>query len=131
MDKIIQGNAQPLTSRIATPTGWKLMRDIQVGDEVLTPNGTVTTVTGVYPKGKRPVYDVELCDGSHAEACNEHLWDITAKEDDESINSIVTTDTLKSYIHNDIRVSLSNVEPLAYKQKCLVLNPFILGFILY
>lgn len=130
MDKIIQGNAQPLTSRIATPTGWKLMRDIQVGDEVLTPNGTVTTVTGVYPKGKRPVYDVELCDGSHAEACNEHLWDITAKEDDESINSIVTTDTLKSYIHNDIRVSLSNVEPLAYKQKCLVLNPFILGFIL-
>ena len=130
MDKIIQGNAQPLTSRIATPTGWKLMRDIQVGDEVLTPKGTVTTVTGVYPKGKRPVYDVELCDGSHAEACNEHLWDIIAKEDDESINSVVTTDTLKSYIYNDIRVSLSNVEPLAYKQKCLVLNPFILGFIL-
>jgi conserved hypothetical protein len=130
VDKIIQGNAQPLTSRIATPTGWKLMRDIQVGDEVLTPKGTVTTVTGVYPKGKRPVYDVELCDGSHAEACNEHLWDIIAKEDDESINSVVTTDTLKSYIYNDIRVSLSNVEPLAYKQKCLVLNPFILGFIL-
>lgn len=130
MDKIIQGNAQPLTSHIATPTGWKLMRDIQVGDEVLTPKGTVTTVTGVYPKGKRPVYDVELCDGSHAEACNEHLWDIIAKEDDESINSVVTTDTLKSYIYNDIRVSLSNVEPLAYKQKCLVLNPFILGFIL-
>jgi conserved hypothetical protein len=130
VDKIIQGNAQPLTSHIATPTGWKLMRDIQVGDEVLTPKGTVTTVTGVYPKGKRPVYDVELCDGSHAEACNEHLWDIIAKEDDESINSVVTTDTLKSYIYNDIRVSLSNVEPLAYKQKCLVLNPFILGFIL-
>mgnify|MGYP000907959507 CR=1 FL=1 len=130
MDKIIQGNAQPLTSRIATPTGWKFMRDIQVGDEVLTPNGTVTTVTGVYPKGVRPVYDVELCDGSHTEACNEHLWDIIAKEDDESINSIVTTDTLKSYVHNNIRVSLSNVEPLAYEQKHLILNPFILGFIL-
>ena len=132
VDKIIQGNAQPLTSHVATPTGWKLMRDIQVGDEVLTPNGTVTTVTGVYPKGVRPVYDVELCDGSHAEACNEHLWNIMRyhSKDEKFVKSIVTTDTLKSYIADGVQVSLSNVQPLAYRQKQLLLDSYVLGFIL-
>lgn len=131
VDKIIQGNAQPLTSRIATPTGWKLMRDIQVGDEVLTPNGTVTTVTGVYPKGKRPVYGVKLCDGSYAEACNEHLWNIEIINNDDSLSKeVVTTDVLKSYIDDKKFVNLPYVKPLVYTKKDLIIDPYILGFIL-
>lgn len=132
VDKIIQGNAQPLTSHVATPTGWKLMRDIQVGDEVLTPNGTVTTVTGVYPKGVRPVYDVELRDGSHAEACNEHLWYITMADDDcHSVSEdLVTTDVLKSYLEAKKRIYLPDVKPLVYTKKDLVIDSYMLGFIL-
>lgn len=132
VDKIIQGNAQPLTSRIATPTGWKFMRDIQVGDEVLTPNGTVTTVTGVYPKGKRPVYDVELRDGSHAEACNEHLWNITIADKDDKFLSeeLVTTDVLKLHLESNNHIYLPDVQPLVYTKKDLILDPYMLGFIL-
>ena len=155
VDKIIQGNAQPLTSRIATPTGWKLMRDIQVGDEVLTPNGTVTTVTGVYPKGKRPVYDVELRDGSHAEACNEHLWDTVryktsikylGKRDENghrlyvgtgengrtftSVNEVINTDALKEYVDKNRQIYLPVIQPLAYSEKDLSIDPYVLGAIL-
>ena len=155
MDKIIQGNAQPLTSRIATPTGWKLMRDIQVGDEVLTPNGTVTTVTGVYPKGVRPVYDVELRDGSHTEACNEHLWNIIRyktsirfinKRDENghrlyvgtgengrtftSINEVINTDALKEYVDKNRQIYLPVIQPLAYSEKDLSIDPYVLGAIL-
>lgn len=74
VDKIVQGNAQPLTAKIATPTGWKTMGEMEVGTEVLTPKGTVTKVTGVYPKGVRKVYKVTRADGSVTYACNEHLW---------------------------------------------------------
>lgn len=129
------------------------MRDIQVGDEVLTPNGTVTTVTGVYPKGKRPVYGVKLCDGSYAEACNEHLWNIIIVNDkDGSLSEeLVTTKILKSYVDDNDNslleelipsymldfyikdkksIYLPDVKPLAYTEKDLIIDPYLLGFIL-
>ena len=155
VDKIVQGNAQPLTSHIATPIGWKLMKDIQVGDEVLTPNGTVTTVTGVYPKGVRPVYDVELRDGSHAEACNEHLWNTvryktsikySGKRDENghrlyvgtgengrtftSVNEVINTDALKEYVDKNRQIYLPVIQPLAYSEKDLTIDPYVLGAIL-
>lgn len=74
VDKIIQGNAQPLEARIATPKGWTTMGEIAVGDEVLTPRGKVARVIGVYPRGKRPVYRVRRRSGASTLACNQHLW---------------------------------------------------------
>jgi len=73
-DKVIQGNAQPLDARIATPDGWKAMGDMHEGSRVVTPSGRVATVTGVYPRGRRPVYRVTLADGSVTTCCNQHLW---------------------------------------------------------
>lgn len=76
VDKIVQGNAQPLTSKIATSTGWKPMGDMSVGTEVLTPRGTKTQVTGIYPRGVRKVYRVTRKDGSSCLVCGEHLWKV-------------------------------------------------------
>lgn len=75
-DKIVQGNAQPLTAKIATPTGWTTMGEVAVGDAVLTPDGGTTHITGVYPRGTRPVYRVTRRNGATTEACNEHLWEV-------------------------------------------------------
>lgn len=76
VDKIVQGNAQPLSSKIATPEGWKTMGEMSVGAEVLTPRGTKTQVKGVYPKGVRKVYRVTRRDGSSCLVCDEHLWKV-------------------------------------------------------
>ena len=76
VDKIVQGNAQPLSAKIATPTGWKTMGEMSVGTDVLTPKGTKTQVTGVYPKGVRKVYRVTRKDGSSCLVCNEHIWKV-------------------------------------------------------
>lgn len=80
VDKIVQGNAQPLHSKLATPTGWMRMGEAEVGDELLTPAGGVTRITGVYPRGTRPVYRVTRADGSTTLACNEHLWEVIVDE---------------------------------------------------
>lgn len=79
VDKIVQGNAQPLMSKIATPTGWKTMGEMSIGTEVLTPEGKKTQVVGVYPKGVRKVYRVTRKDGSSCLVCNEHLWKVQVK----------------------------------------------------
>ena len=79
VDKIVQGNAQPLTSNIATPSGWKQMGDIAIGDDVLTPDGKITQVKGVYPRGVRKVYKVTTRDGRSCLVCNEHLWKVQVK----------------------------------------------------
>ena len=56
------------------------MGDVRIGDEVLTPRGTATTVTGVYPRGTRSVYEIVTEDGSMVEACGEHLWDVIIED---------------------------------------------------
>ena len=85
VDKIVQGNAQPLYSKIATHFGFKEMGNIKVGDEVLTPYGSVTTVKNIYPKGFRPTYSIKTKDGSTTHACNEHLWKIELSDEDLEI----------------------------------------------
>lgn len=84
VDKIVQGNAQPLHSKIATPSGWITMGDVAEGTEVLVPSGGTAVVDGVFPRGTRPVYEVVRADGASTQACNEHLWDVEL--DDEALS---------------------------------------------
>lgn len=81
VDKIVQGNAQPLYSKIATPEGWKSMGEMEEGTKVLVPGGGITEVTGVYPRGIRKVYQVTRADGASTVVCNEHLWEVELEED--------------------------------------------------
>ncbi|MFE2550508.1 helicase-related protein [Streptomyces sp. NPDC059355] len=68
------GKAQPLDSLVLTPTGFRPMGDIKVGDEVVVPSGEIALVGGVFPQGEREVWRVVLSDGSAVECDDEHLW---------------------------------------------------------
>ncbi|MFJ2591476.1 helicase-related protein [Streptomyces erythrochromogenes] len=68
------GKAQPLDSLVLTPTGFRPMGDIEVGDEVVVPSGEIALVGGVFPQGERDVWRVVLSDGSAVECDDEHLW---------------------------------------------------------
>jgi len=70
------GKAQPLTAKVLTPSGWKLMRDVRVGDVLVDPTGGTTRVVGVYPQGEKTVHEVVFSDESRAECCAEHLWEV-------------------------------------------------------
>ena len=153
VDKIVQGNAQPLNALIGTPNGWKRMGNIHVGDKILTPYGNITTVTGVHPKGIRPVYRVTLGDGSTVEACNQHLWQIERyKTTDkyggvdnngkkvyvrpengcacELITEIIDTDELKRSVDKGRLINLPKIKPVAYNTQDLPIHPYVLGAIL-
>lgn len=68
------GKAQPLTSRVLTPSGWTTMGELRIGDPVAGRDGQTYMVTGVYPQGVKPIYRIEMVDGGVCEATDEHLW---------------------------------------------------------
>ncbi|NNN33003.1 DEAD/DEAH box helicase [Streptomyces sp. S3(2020)] len=68
------GKAQPLDSLVLTPAGFRRMGDLQVGDEVVVPDGEIAPVDGVFPQGERDVWRLVLSDGSSVECDDEHLW---------------------------------------------------------
>lgn len=155
VDKIVQGNAAPLDSKIATPTGWQRMGDTQVGDEILTPFGTVSRVTGVFPKGVRPVYRVILRDGSSSEVCEQHLWQVErwksaiayvgGKDENgkrryigtgpdgrtaERVSEVIDTLELKRRVDSGKQEDLPRIEPLVYKGFDAPVDPYVLGVVL-
>ena len=74
------GKAQALDAKIKTPSGWKEMGALQVGDAIASPDGKPSIVTGIYPQGVRQVYRLTFSDGRTAEACAEHLWRVHFRE---------------------------------------------------
>ncbi len=74
------GHAQPLDEPVLTPSGWRSIGELQVGDEVYAHDGTVTYITGVYPQGEQEVFRVELEDGRFTRATADHLWQLAVDE---------------------------------------------------
>ena len=69
------GKLQPLDARVLTPSGWREMGDLKVGDAVTDPTtGGASEVIAVHEHGMMPVHRVVCDDGSSTEAGGEHLW---------------------------------------------------------
>jgi len=73
-DDVGLGKAQPLSCGVLTPSGWRRMGDLKVGDPVTDPDGGVAWVEGVYPQGVKQVYKLVTGDGASTRCCDEHLW---------------------------------------------------------
>ena len=130
-DEMGLGKAQPLTAKILTPTGWKTMGDIKVGDKIINSSGTESNVLGVYPQGEKDTYKVTFSDGSSTECCSEHLWNVNTEERRQkglpsetlSLDSIITNrnncDNLQYYI--------PIVKPVQFPYKPLPMDPYLIG----
>lgn len=71
------GKAQPLSSKVLTPSGFKTMGEIEVGDMVIGGDGKPHKVIGTFPQeGLRPVYKVYFSNGEVVECDIDHLWNV-------------------------------------------------------
>ena len=77
----MRGRAQPVDQPVLTPSGWQGIGTLRVGDLVVGSDGRPTPVLGVYPQGRRPVYELRTQDGASTLACAEHLWHVFTPED--------------------------------------------------
>lgn len=157
VDKVIQGNALWLNSNVFTPSGYTKMGDLSIGDEVLTADGTVTNVVGIYPQGRKRAYCVTLRDGSSVKASADHLWEVVRRktwlryegvdsqtgkkiyvpagpngETTRFVHEVVNTMQLKKMIENNGHnaVALPIIKPAAHIKRQFPLDPYTLGVIL-
>lgn len=106
------GKAMPLTTKVKTPNGWQLLKDLKVGSAVMTPHGKVAKVTGVYPQGVTPVYRFHFEDGRYADSHPEHLWqvdEVTIEHGEEVIsrdNVTTTRDIVEHFAEYQYRIPL-------------------------
>src|SRR4051812_3884994 len=54
----MRGRAQPLDSGVLTPDGFRPIGSLRVGDLVIGSDGIPTPVLGVYPQGRKAIFEV-------------------------------------------------------------------------
>lgn len=129
------GKAQPLTAKVLTPSGWKRMGDIQVGDQVINPEGGTATVVGVFPQGRKPTFKVTFCDGSSTECCDEHLWQVNTplrkwRGQAPQVLSLQEFRGKLFHSNGNRQYFIPLVSPVELDAKDLPLDPYLLGVLL-
>jgi len=125
------GKAQPLDSIIYTPRGPRLMKDMQIGDEVLTPENKIAKIIDIYPQGKKAIYRVFFDDNTYAECCKEHLWKIYGKGWSSS-KVLKLEDVFEDTRRSDggKKLSIQTTKPVEFKEIDVLIDPYLMGFLL-
>lgn len=130
------GKAQPLHSKIVTPSGMVPMGEIKVGDEVIGSNGKPIRVLGVFPQGLLRTFEVEFTDRTKTLCCAEHLWFTQTRNERRRgvIGSVKTTREIIATINRCDRGpnhALPRISPVQFSpQQDPALNPYLIGLLL-
>ena len=131
----MRGRAQPVTTPVLTPDGFRTVGSLRVGDLVVGSDGRPTPVLGVYPQGVKDVYRVTAQDGASTLACGEHLWSVRTRSDQRhgKQGRVVTTDEMR---RSGLRrahyrtYELPVVAPVELVPRDVPLDPYALGLML-
>lgn len=130
----LEGKALAIDTPIPTPTGWRTMGDLQVGDDVFDERGCVCPVVDATDvMRRRPCRRVVFSDGQAiiADAC--HRWVVVDKNSRKHglPPSIRTTDEMASHLRTSNGVERNFQIPLAGPIRCpersLPVEPYVLG----
>ncbi len=140
------GKAQPLFCGVLTPSGYRKMGDIRVGDQVMGASGNIQTVEGVYPQGVRPTYKVTTNDGAITYCDEEHIWNVRFSSGNsrkagfrnmtlrEMINKgVICPQTPSGEIRNRKpmpRFEIPVVDAMQFPEKNYDVHPYILGVLI-
>ena len=135
------GKAQPLDAKILTPSGWTVMGNLRIGDQVISQSGNPTTVLGIYPQGKKDIYTITFHDGSSTEVCLDHLWNVNIPIKPHSAKTekrtVTTSDILafmnrkKSGQYTPGNISIPMCDPIIFEcSSSLPLDSYLLGVLL-
>lgn len=129
------GKAQPVENPIITDTGCKKIGEMKIGDVVFTPDGTPSSVLGVYPQGMQDTYKVSFDDGTSTLCSLEHLWEVQTRfgKYRGRAPKVKTTEALLSDLktkdgHNKWFIPVT--KPVQFSHKDLPIPPYLLGALL-
>ncbi|MFM7012582.1 MAG: phage terminase large subunit [Betaproteobacteria bacterium] len=124
------GHALALDTEVPTPSGFKTIADLQVGDEVFAHDGSATKVTGKSEVFyNRQCYTARTTEGAEVVVDGEHLWSL----EDTSLSkkngvSVFSTDKLYSLKQNGKRgFRLIEQSAVQFTDKDILVDPYTLG----
>jgi hypothetical protein len=130
--------AEPLTSKILTPTGFQTMADMVVGSRVIGANGRPCRVTQVKDCGVYDVYRITFSDSTSVECSPGHLWTVEDVYSTRKILTLSTAQLAENYrmeykcgqVMYRYRVPLCSTVLFDKTNVELPLDPYLLGVLL-
>lgn len=123
------GKAIPINTKIPTPKGKVLAKEIKVGDFIFDRVGKPTKVLGVYPQfEKKQVVEILLSNNSKVKCCEEHLWSYYNKNE-ENLNVVNTRFIINNFKRNKFFLPIGASE-LNYDEDYFSdsdVNPYVFG----
>jgi len=130
--------AQPLDAKVLTPSGWREMGELCVGDDVIGRNGYAVQITHINDCGEQDVYAITFSDHSEVQCTAHHLWQtcpgVGIKHPEKTIR---TCDMLDNFVYRSpggqkryrYRIPIAaSVEFMPQDE--LPLHPYIVGALL-
>lgn len=134
------GKALAMDAKVLTPSGFVRNDSLKVGDAVIAGNGNKATVLGVFPQGKKQMYDVIFDDGSKVRCSEDHLWTVQTRDDrhkkrfpNGKYRTIPLSEIMKNYkVENGKRLnySIDYVKPIQFAEKEFIIHPYIMGVLI-
>lgn len=131
------GKAIPNYTVIPTPSGYRKVEDIKVGDYLFGQDGKPTKVLAVYPQPEdKEIWKVTFSNGCVAECCGEHLWEYSYDSRKENKYRVESTQaiyeramSLKGGFKScgSYRFHIRLNEPVEYFKKEYSLPPYVMG----
>lgn len=130
------GKCIPNSTNIPTPDGWRKVEEIKIGDYLFDRQGNPTKVLGVYPQGKKEVYEITFGDGRQAKCSIDHIWSVHKRTWGEAnyYRERTTEEILKdNYKIVDKRgrkqhnYSIPCCQPVQYSEKNYLIHPYVIG----
>ena len=133
-----RGKGQPASARALTPTGWAPFGSLRVGDQVIGSAGTPVRVTGVFNRGKLPVFRVSFSDTTDLIVDGDHLWRLRAARHSGDRHYFEEAVLSTSALANDLigqggrsKWRLPLVAPIQFTGGIdLPIHPYVLGVLL-
>ncbi|WP_176562132.1 PhoH family protein [Mycolicibacterium palauense] len=131
----MRGRAQPLSTNVLTPRGFRAIGDLEVGDFVIGSDGRPTEVLGVYPQGFKEIYRVTTQDGASTLASGDHLWSVYTRDDRRRGKSARVLQTkemignLRAAHHHRYELPMLSA-PVEFADTPVPLDPYALGLLL-
>lgn len=136
-DSMGLGKAQPLNAKILTPTGFKTMGQMEVGDEVIGSDGKPHRVLGVYPQGIKKVFRVTFSDGSSTRCCDDHLWSVntSSRRHCGSPNKVLPLSEIRKrlfYQNGNVIWFIPMMKPaeLCFSMDAEIVDGYLLGYLI-
>ena len=126
-----RGKALDPNTKILTPTGYQTLKDLKIGDQVISVDGSPTNITAIYHHTNKNMYKVKFLYGGECICCDEHLWTVQTRSSSDEWVTLSLKDMI-DHIRVDEGHCNYNIPILTEPSKLqscgeITLHPWLLG----